>query len=199
MKLNSPQITAKIKNVSSFTCATLRLHSWRSPKTTNASPFIITISKELGLSWVVNNHLAGQEILRLLWKPKVHHRVHNSQLEVKCDISWYSCFLRRKVVNIHPTNLEDHLFPAVCDSFINISAATLHIGYRIRYSDWLRLDDWRVEVRVPVGSEFSLLQVVQTGSGVRATSYPMGTGGSFPGRKAAGAWSWSLTSSQYRG
>jgi hypothetical protein len=32
--------------------------------------------------------------------------------------------------------------------------------------------------------EFFLLQVVQTGSGVHPTSYPMGTGGSFPGGKA---------------
>jgi hypothetical protein len=37
------------------------------------------------------------------------------------------------------------------------------------------------------GQEFSLLHVVQTGSGVHPTSYPMGTGGSFPGGKAAGA------------
>jgi hypothetical protein len=35
--------------------------------------------------------------------------------------------------------------------------------------------------------EFSLLHVVQTGSGVHPTSYIMGTGGSFPGGKAAGA------------
>jgi hypothetical protein len=33
----------------------------------------------------------------------------------------------------------------------------------------------------------SLLHVVQTGSGVHPTSYPMGTGGSFPGDKADGA------------
>jgi len=32
---------------------------------------------------------------------------------------------------------------------------------------------------------------VQTGSGAHAVSYPMGTSGSYPGRKAAGAWSWS--------
>jgi hypothetical protein len=36
------------------------------------------------------------------------------------------------------------------------------------------------------GQEFSLLRVVQTGSGVYSTSYPMCTGGSFPGGKAAG-------------
>jgi hypothetical protein len=41
--------------------------------------------------------------------------------------------------------------------------------------------------------EFSLLPVLQTGSGVHPTSYPMGTGGSFPGGKAAGAWNWPLT------
>jgi hypothetical protein len=35
--------------------------------------------------------------------------------------------------------------------------------------------------------EFSLLHVVQTGSGVHPTSCPMDTGGSFPGGKAAGA------------
>jgi hypothetical protein len=33
---------------------------------------------------------------------------------------------------------------------------------------------------------FSLLHVVQTGSGVHPTSYPMGTGGSFPGVKRPG-------------
>jgi hypothetical protein len=37
------------------------------------------------------------------------------------------------------------------------------------------------------GQEFSLLHVVQAGSGAHPTSYPMGTRGSFPGGKAAGA------------
>jgi hypothetical protein len=49
------------------------------------------------------------------------------------------------------------------------------------------LDDGWVRVRVPMGQEFSLLHVVQTGSEAHPTSYPMGTGGSFPGGKAAGA------------
>jgi hypothetical protein len=35
------------------------------------------------------------------------------------------------------------------------------------------------------GQEFLLLHVVQIGSGVHPTSYPMCTGGSFPGGKAA--------------
>jgi hypothetical protein len=37
------------------------------------------------------------------------------------------------------------------------------------------------------GQEFSLLQLIQTGPEVHPTSSPMGTGGSFPGGKAAGA------------
>jgi hypothetical protein len=49
------------------------------------------------------------------------------------------------------------------------------------------LDDKRVGVRVPVGQEFSRLYVVQTGSRAHLASYPTGTGGSFPGSKAAGA------------
>jgi hypothetical protein len=49
------------------------------------------------------------------------------------------------------------------------------------------LEDQGVGVRVPGGQEFSLLHVVQAGSGVHPTSYPMGNGCSFPGGKAAGA------------
>jgi hypothetical protein len=41
---------------------------------------------------------------------------------------------------------------------------------------------------------FSLHHRVQTGSGAHPVSYPMGRRGSLPGGKAAGAWSWPLTS-----
>jgi hypothetical protein len=37
------------------------------------------------------------------------------------------------------------------------------------------------------GLECSLLHIVQTGSGAHPTSYPLGTRGSFPGSKYAGA------------
>jgi len=33
---------------------------------------------------------------------------------------------------------------------------------------------------------------VQTVPGAHPASYPMGVGGSFPGHKAAGAWSWAF-------
>jgi hypothetical protein len=49
------------------------------------------------------------------------------------------------------------------------------------------LDDRGVGVRVPVGSEFSLLHIVQTDSGAYPASHPMGTEDSFTGGKAAGA------------
>jgi hypothetical protein len=47
------------------------------------------------------------------------------------------------------------------------------------------LDNRGVGVRIPVRQEFSLLHVVQTGSGVYPVSYPVLTGGSFPEGKAA--------------
>jgi hypothetical protein len=50
------------------------------------------------------------------------------------------------------------------------------------------LDDRGSRVRFPVGTgNFSLHHSVQNGSGAHPASYPMGTRGSFPGGKAAGA------------
>jgi hypothetical protein len=57
------------------------------------------------------------------------------------------------------------------------------------------LDDHGVGVRVPMGEEFSLLHGIPTGSGAHPASYPLGTWGSFPGGKVAGAWIWPLTNS----
>jgi len=57
------------------------------------------------------------------------------------------------------------------------------------------LDDWDFMVRFSAGAgNYSLHHRIQNGSGSHLASYPMGTRGSFPGGKAAGAWSWSLTS-----
>jgi hypothetical protein len=50
------------------------------------------------------------------------------------------------------------------------------------------LDDRGSRVRFPAGGgNFSLHHRVQNGSGAHPASYPMGTRGSFPGGKAAGA------------
>jgi hypothetical protein len=50
-----------------------------------------------------------------------------------------------------------------------------------------KLDAQGVRVRVLVGASFAPLHVVQTGSGAHPASYSIGTGGSFPGCKAAAA------------
>jgi hypothetical protein len=47
------------------------------------------------------------------------------------------------------------------------------------------LDDRAIEVRSSTGAEdFSSSPCVQTGSGAHPASYPVGTGGPFPGGKA---------------
>jgi hypothetical protein len=66
--------------------------------------------------------------------------------------------------------------------FINNKSWDSTVGIATGYG----LDDQGVGVRVPVGQKSSFLHVVQTGSEVHQTSYPMGTGSSFPGGKAAG-------------
>jgi hypothetical protein len=49
------------------------------------------------------------------------------------------------------------------------------------------LDDWGSRVRFPTrAANFSLHHRVQNGFGAHPPSYPMGTGGSFPGGKAVG-------------
>jgi hypothetical protein len=53
------------------------------------------------------------------------------------------------------------------------------------YTPLYGLDDRAIEVRSPTGAEdLSSSPCVQNGSGVHPASYPMGTGGSFPGGKA---------------
>jgi hypothetical protein len=65
------------------------------------------------------------------------------------------------------------------------------VGIALRYG----LYDRGSRVRFPAGTgKFSLHHRFQNGSGDHPVSYPMGTRGSFPGVKAAGAWSWPLTS-----
>jgi hypothetical protein len=66
------------------------------------------------------------------------------------------------------------------------SQATL---FGILFASWgYRLDDRSSRVRFPAGDgNFSLYHRVQNGFGAHPASYPMGTGGSFPGGEAAGA------------
>jgi hypothetical protein len=63
------------------------------------------------------------------------------------------------------------------------------------YSGGLRFGWSGVGAPVGVGN-FSLHHRVQNGSWAHPASYPMGTRGPFPGGKAAGAWTWPLSSTQ---
>jgi hypothetical protein len=83
--------------------------------------------------------------------------------------------------------LKYHNIRKSCDSSVCIV-----LGYG--------LDDQSSRVWFPAGAgNFSLRHRVQNGSGAHPASYTMCTRGSFPGGKAAWAWSWSLTSIQYQG
>jgi hypothetical protein len=58
-------------------------------------------------------------------------------------------------------------------------------GFLSLYSDGLRAGEPVFDSRQ--GPDFSLLHIVQTGSGAHAASYPVGTRVSFPRGKPAGA------------
>jgi hypothetical protein len=69
----------------------------------------------------------------------------------------------------------------------DITIVSIALGYG--------LDDRGSRVRFPAGAgNFSFHHRVQNGSEAHPASYPVGTRGSFPGGKVAGAWSWPLTS-----
>jgi hypothetical protein len=102
----------------------------------------------------------------------------------ECDIISPQCWMSRRNRKII-TTVKDRLYLSKKGRSQNISAS-IETGYGLDYRG--------VGVRVPVRQEFSLLHVVQTGSGVHPTSYTMGTKGTFPGGKAAGEWSWPATS-----
>jgi hypothetical protein len=61
------------------------------------------------------------------------------------------------------------------------------------------LDGRGFGVPVTIGVRFAPPHVVQTGSDAHSAPYPIGTGGSFPGSKAAGAWSRPLLRSRISG
>jgi hypothetical protein len=69
----------------------------------------------------------------------------------------------------------------------------LYCDTEIPYRERPLCQSVRLSVKEMTGN-FSLHHRDHTGSGAHPTSYPMGTKGSFSGDKAAGAWSWSLTS-----
>jgi len=89
-----------------------------------------------------NQFSASQEIPRILWKPKIHCRIHKYPPPVRIQrISPVprSLWVVRNMIRFYgeellaprPTpKLEDHPSSAVCDCLFNTFAATLHIGGR---------------------------------------------------------------------
>jgi hypothetical protein len=79
-----------------------------------------------------------------------------------------------------------HNSPALVPVLNQIESRDSSVGIALGYG----MDDRGSRVRFPAGAgNFSLHHRVQNGSGAHPASYPMGTRGSFPGDKAAGAWS----------
>jgi hypothetical protein len=94
---------------------------------------------------------------------------------IKCDMlnnMKLSHFLK---LNRSPT--EQAVFVNIPVQVLGFHGRQLGVGIATGYG----LDDLGVGVRVPVEQEFSLVHVVQTGFGAHPASYPMRTGGSFPG------------------
>jgi hypothetical protein len=133
-----------------------------------------------------------------------------------CLLNSFS-FLWKKI-HMFSQHIQYALFHASCwpqpkfSYKVNIVASLLHqhqplciqekdIKYSIYYLLHLRRESAGLRtvwsgVRGPAGAgNFSLHHRVQTGSRIQPASYPMGTRGSFPGSKTAGAWSWPITSS----
>jgi hypothetical protein len=90
----------------------------------------------------------------------------------------------------HPSHTRDSVLGNATRLLITKSHDS-SVGIALGY----RLDDRGSRVRFPPGTgNFSLHHRVQNGSEDHSASYPMGTRGSFPVSKAAGAWRWPLTS-----
>jgi hypothetical protein len=78
----------------------------------------------------------------------------------------------------------------LCYSPNVIKSRDSSVGIALGYG----LEDRGSRVRFAAGDgNFSLHHRVQNGSGAHPAFYPMGTRGSFPGGKAAGAWSYTST------
>jgi hypothetical protein len=79
----------------------------------------------------------------------------------------------------------------VKESNVSLQSRDSSVGIALAYE----LDDRSSRVRLPErAGNFSLHHHVQNGSGAHPASYPMGIRGSFSEGKAAGPWSWPLTS-----
>jgi hypothetical protein len=100
----------------------------------------------------------------------------------------------------HFTSDASHnLFLNISLNIVNAFIIGTNRGSVVGIATGYGLDDRRVGVRVPVQSRILTSPYRQTGIGIHPTPYITGTGGSFPGCKMAGVWSWPLISKYCRG
>jgi hypothetical protein len=87
--------------------------------------------------------------------------------------------------------LEDCWSSCFVLELLSLKRRDSSVGIALGYG----MDDRGSMVRFPAGAgNFSLHHCVQNGSGTHSATYTMGNRVSFTGGKAAGAWSWPLTS-----
>jgi hypothetical protein len=92
------------------------------------------------------------------------------------------CLVMLKLTGRRPTKLRFLIL--IFFTLMSSKSRDSSVGIALHY----RLDDRGSRVRFPAGAgNFSLHHRVQNGCGAHPASYPMGTGGSFPEDKAAGA------------
>jgi hypothetical protein len=99
------------------------------------------------------------------------------------DVLWFRTEVLLSSISMTSPSCTDSLFNCCLHRIFHICIAT---GYG--------LDDQEVRVRVPVGANIFTSPRRPHRLWGHTTSYPLGTGGSFPGGKAAGAWSWPFIS-----
>jgi hypothetical protein len=78
------------------------------------------------------------------------------------------------------------MFSAIFVVLLSVSSIQRNRDSAVGIVTGYRMDGRGVGVRIPVGSKFSLLYVVQTGSWVHPASYPTGMGALSPGVKRQG-------------
>jgi hypothetical protein len=149
----------------------------------------ITIFMEQHPCWEANSHSASQEIpvkltIHFHLAPRSKNAWSYTSISQYAFVAW--CQVKKSTGT---TLLLPYLY-LIWES--RDSSVGIALGYG--------LDDRGSRVRFPAGAwNFSLHHRVQYGSRVHPASYPMGTRSFFPGGKAAGAWTWPLTSVQCRG
>jgi hypothetical protein len=129
-------------------------------------------------------------------------RIFLNAIHVKILISFPDCYILKSLLTLIPRLVFTPCWCGRCRRHFR-GTCCLHLqGRRVKVgrnsvvgiATGYELNDIGVGVRVPVVCRIFSSQHSQDRLWGHPTSYPMGTGGSFPGAKVAGAWSWTLTS-----